>query len=269
MHTQVTAIRELEGELRQAIERQEFELYYQPIVSLATGQIAGVEALLRWQHPQRGLIGPAEFISLAEETGLISPIGEWVLRTACTQAKIWQDAGLAALHVAVNVSIRQFQRGSGRPDFPEMVAAILAETGLPGSTLELEITENVPLTDNELNHAMLTRLKSLGLRLALDDFGINSSLVLLKRFPFNTLKIDRSFVKEIIDNHSDAAIIKAIISIAHSLALRVVAEGVETEEQLAWLRAQQCDEVQGYLFSRPLPAQELTKILNERAKTKE
>lgn len=261
MHTQVTAMRELETELRRAIECQEFQLYYQPIISLATGQITGVEALLRWQHPQRGLIGPGEFITLAEETGLIIPIGEWVLRTACAQTKIWQGAGFSALRVAVNVSIRQFQRGSGRPDFPEVVAALLAETGLPAPALELEITENVPLTDNELNQDMFNRLKKLGLHLALDDFGINSSLTLLKQFPFSTLKIDRSFVKEIMVNHSDAAIITAIISMAHSLALKVVAEGVETEEQLAWLRAQQCDEVQGYLFSRSLPVQELTKLL--------
>jgi diguanylate cyclase (GGDEF)-like protein/PAS domain S-box-containing protein len=268
MHAQVTAMRELEAELRQAIERQAFQLYYQPIISLATDQMAGVEALIRWQHPQRGLIGPSEFIGLAEETGLIGSIGEWVLRTACTQTKIWQNAGYSALRVAVNVSIRQFQRGSGRPDFPEVVAAILDETGLPAASLELEITENVPLTDNELNRDTFNRLKRLGLHLALDDFGISSSLALLKQFPFSTLKIDRSFVKEIIDNHSDAAIITAIISMAHSLALKVVAEGVETEEQLAWLRTQQCDEVQGYLSSRPLPAQELTQLLNGHGKVK-
>lgn len=263
---QVEAQKVLEAELRQAIERQEFQLYYQPIVSLATDKITGVEALLRWQHPQRGLVGPDEFIGLAEETGLINPIGEWVLRTACAQAKIWQSAGLSPVRMAVNVSIRQFQQGSGQPDFPEIVMAILTKTGLPGSMLELEITENIPLTDNELNHETLNRLKNLGLWLALDDFNLSSSLALLKLFPFNTLKIDRFFVKEIIDNHSDAAIITAIISMAHSLALNVVAEGVETEEQLAWLRAQQCDEVQGYLFSRPLPAQELTELLKKRCK---
>jgi EAL domain-containing protein (putative c-di-GMP-specific phosphodiesterase class I) len=261
MHTQVTVMRELETELRRAIECQEFQLYYQPIISLATGQITGVEALLRWQHPQRGLIRPGEFIALAEDTGLIVPIGEWVLRTACAQTKIWQDAGFSALRAAVNVSIRQFQRGSGRPDFPEVVAAILAETGLPAPALELEITENVPLTKNELNRDVFNRLKELGLHLALDDFGISSSLALLKQFPFDTLKIDRSFVKEIIVYHSDAAIFTAIMSIAHNLALKVVAEGVETEEQLGWLRAQQCDEGQGYLFSHPLPVQELTKLL--------
>jgi EAL domain-containing protein (putative c-di-GMP-specific phosphodiesterase class I) len=266
MHTQVAAARELEAELRQAIECQEFQLYYQPVVSLATGQIAGVEALIRWQHPQRGLIGPGDFITLAEETGLINPIGEWVLRAACAQAKIWHEAGLSDLRMAVNVSIRQFQRTHGRPDFPEMVAAILAEFELPAPALELEITEHVPLTDNEFNRYMLNRLKNLGLRLALDDFGIGSSLALLKHFPFSTLKIDRSFVKEIIDNHSDAAIITAIISMARSLSLKVVAEGVETEEQLAWLRAQQCDELQGYLFSPPLAANEVTELLNERIK---
>ena len=261
MHTQVAALRELEAELRRAIECQEFQLYYQPIVSLATGQIVGVEALLRWQHPQRGLIAPSEFIPLAEETGLIVPMGEWALRTACAQTKIWHTLGYASVWVAVNVSMRQFQRGSGRPDFPELVAAILTETGLPAQALELEITESMPLINNDFNQDMFNRLKGLGLHLALDDFGIGSSLALLKQFPFSILKIDQSFVKEIIRNHNDAAIITAIIGMAHSLALKVIAEGVETEEQLAWLRAQECDAVQGYLFSRPLPAQELTKLL--------
>jgi len=261
MHIQITALRELEAELRRAIERQEFQLYYQPFVSLSTGQIVGVEALLRWLHPQRGLVGPGEFIPLAEETGLIVPIGEWVLRTACAQTKIWQEAGYAALRTAVNVSIRQFQHGSGRSDFPEQVAAILAESGLPAQTLELEITESIPLINNEFNGDILSRLKSLGLNLALDDFGIGSSLTLLKRFPFSTLKIDQSFIKEIINSHSDAAIITAIIQMAHNLGLKVIAEGVETEAQSAWLRAQQCDEAQGYLFSRPLPASEMTHLL--------
>jgi EAL domain-containing protein (putative c-di-GMP-specific phosphodiesterase class I) len=261
MHTHITAIRQLEAELRRAIERQEFLLYYQPIVSLATSQIVGVEALLRWLHPQRGLIGPSEFIPLAEETGLVVPIGEWVLRTACSQTKIWHEMGHLSLRTAVNVSIRQLQRGSGQLDFPERVAAILAETGLAAQALELEITESIPLINNAFNRDMLNHLKKLGLYLALDDFGISSSLLLLKRFPFSTLKIDQSFIKEIINNHHDAAIITAIITMAHSLALRVVAEGVETEEQLTWLRAQQCDEAQGYLFSRPLPAQELTRLL--------
>jgi diguanylate cyclase (GGDEF)-like protein len=261
MHTHITAIRQLEAELRRAIERQEFLLYYQPIVSLATSQIVGVEALLRWLHPQRGLIGPSEFIPLAEETGLVIPIGEWVLRTACNQTKIWHEIGYTSLRTAVNVSIRQLQRGSGQLDFPERVAAILAETGLPAQALELEITESIPLINNAFNRDMLNHLKRLGLNLALDDFGISSSLLLLKRFPFCTLKIDQSFIKEIINNHHDAAIITAVITMAHSLALKVVAEGVETEEQLTWLRVQQCDEAQGYLFSRPLPAHELTRLL--------
>jgi diguanylate cyclase (GGDEF)-like protein/PAS domain S-box-containing protein len=261
MHTQITAIRQLEAELRRAIERQEFAVYYQPLISLATGRIIGVEALLRWLHPERGLVGPDEFISLAEETGLINPIGAWVLHTACAQTQNWRKTGHTTLRTAVNVSIRQFQRGSEQLDFPEQVAATLAETGLPAQALELEITESIPLINNDFNQDILNRLKKLGLSLALDDFGINSSLVWLKRLPFDTLKIDRSFVKEITHRHQDGAIITAIIHMAHSLGLKVVAEGVETEAQLAWLRAQQCNEAQGYLFSQPLPAQELTRVL--------
>jgi diguanylate cyclase (GGDEF)-like protein len=261
MRTHAVELRELETELRRAVEQQEFRVYYQPIVSLATGQITGVEALLRWQHPQRGLIGPSEFIALAEETGLIIPLGEWVLRTACAQAKAWYTAGYSCLRLAVNVSIRQFQRGSGRQDLPELVTTILDETGLAAQALELEITESIPLINNDFNRDILNKLKTLGLQLALDDFGIGSSLNVLKQFPINTLKIDRSFVKEISHNPDDAAIIKAIISIAHELKVRVIAEGVETKEQLAWLRVQQCDEIQGFLFSPPIPAPALTKLL--------
>jgi diguanylate cyclase (GGDEF)-like protein/PAS domain S-box-containing protein len=261
MRTQAVARRTLEAELRRAIERQEFQLYYQPIVSLASGLIVGVEALIRWQHPQQGLISPNQFIPVAEETGLIIPIGEWVLRTACAKIQTWHQTGYSALHLAVNVSIRQFQRGGGRQDLPELIASILQETGLPAQALELEITESIPLMNNDFNRIILNQLKALGLRLALDDFGISSSLSLLKQFPISTLKIDQSFVKEIINNHSDAAIITAIINMAHNLGLKVIAEGVETEAQLAWLQVQQCDEIQGYLFSPPLPAPEITKLL--------
>jgi diguanylate cyclase (GGDEF)-like protein/PAS domain S-box-containing protein len=256
--------RELETELRQAVEQQEFQLYYQPIVSLATGQMSAVEALLRWQHPQRGLIEPDKFISLAEETGLIIPMGEWVLRSACAQIKAWHAAGHSFLRLAVNVSIRQLQPAGGQQDLPGLVTTILSETGLAAQALELEITESMPLINNDFNRVTLNELKMLGLQVALDDYSLESSLNVLKQFPFNTLKIDRSLIKEIAHNPEDAAIIQAIISLAHELRLRVIAEGVETEEQLVWLRDQQCDEFQGYLFSPPVPAPAITQLLQAR-----
>lgn len=262
MHTQVVAIRELEAELRHAIERRELELYYQPIVSLATGEVVSVEALLRWNHPRLGLIGPGEFVSLAEETGLIVSIGEWVLRTACAQVKQWHTAGYPSLRVGVNVSIRQFYAHSPQVSLPELVAAVLTETELPPQTLDLEITESLPLAHNEVNSVVLRDLRRLGVHIVLDDFGIGSSLVVLKQLPISALKVDQSFVKEIISNYSDAAIITSMISLAHNLGLKVIAEGVETEAQLAWLRSKGCDEIQGYLFSRPLAAPELHKLLN-------
>lgn len=261
MHTQVVAIRELESELRYVVERQQLELYYQPIVSLATGEIVSVEALLRWNHPRLGLIGPGEFVPLAEETGLIVPIGEWVLRTACAQIKRWQEEGYPSLRVGVNVSIRQFYSQNTQVGLPELVAATLSEWELPSHTLDLEITESLPLAHNEVNSVVMRDLKRLGVHIVLDDFGIGSSLVVLKQFPISALKVDQSFVKEIITNYSDAAIITSIINLAHNLGLRVIAEGVETEAQLAWLRAKGCDEIQGYLFSRPLAAPELTNLL--------
>lgn len=246
----------LETELRQAIEQEQFELYYQPIVSMLTGQIVGVEALLRWQHPQRGLIMPDEFVLAAEETGLINSIGEWMMRAACTQMKQWHNAGYASLRLCVNVSVRQFQP-DGEPEFPKMFANILEETGLTAQAVEVEITESIPLVDNEFNQSILNALRALGLQIALDDFSVNTPLGLLKQFSVHTLKVDRSFVKGLTHNAQDAAIIEAIIKLAHSLNLKVVVEGVETVEQLAWLRAHQCDEVQGYLFSPPIPASQV------------
>lgn len=254
-------LRDLETELRRAVEQQEFRLYYQPIVSLVTGQMTGVEALLRWQHPQRGLIEPGEFISLAEETGLIIPMAEWVLRSACAQIKAWHTAGYSFLRLVVNVSIRQLQPAGGQQDLPGLVTTVLDETDLAAQALELEITESMPLINNDFNRVILNELKMLGLQIALDDYSLGSSLNVLKQFPLNTLKIDRSLVKEIGHNPEDAAIIKAIIGLAHELKLRVVAEGVETEEQLVWLRGQQCDEFQGYLFSPPVPTPALTELL--------
>lgn len=261
MHPHTVEFREAEAELQRAVEQQEFQVYYQPIVSLATGQMTGVEALLSWQHPRRGLVEPSEFIPIAEETGLIIPLGEWVLRSACAQTKAWHIAGCSFLRLAVNVSIRQFQRTSEQDDLPRLVTTVLNETGLAAQALELEITESIPLINNDFNQALLNKLKILGLQIALDDFSLDSPLNILRQFPINTLKIDRFLVKEIFHNPEDAAIIKTIISLAHDLKLRVIAEGVETKEQLAWLRDQQCDEFQGYLFSPPVPAPALTELL--------
>lgn len=255
--TQVKTRFQLETELWQAFKREEFEVYYQPIMSLPTGQIIGVEALLRWHHPQRGLISPSEFIPLAEETGLIIPIGEWVLHTACAQTMLWHTAGYMPLRLTVNVSSRQFQD----QNLPELIAKLLAETGLAGQTLELEIIENGIVKNNDFNIDALHQLRAMGLQISIDDFGLDSSLDCLKRLPLDTLKIDQSFVKGMAGDGDDAAIITAIIAMAHSLNLKVIAEGVATEEQLAFLQAQQCDEVQGYLFSQPVPANELTKLL--------
>jgi diguanylate cyclase (GGDEF)-like protein/PAS domain S-box-containing protein len=249
-----------ESELRQALDRQELQLYYQPLVALGTGQIVGVEALLRWHHPQRGLIGPDDFIPLAEASGLIVPLGQWVLRTACQQAQQWHKSGYPPLRISVNLSLGQLQAPRGE-DLPAMIAAILQETGLAADKLELEITESFPLVDNEFNQNVLGQLKKLGVRLALDDFGLNSSLGLLRQFPVDTLKIDRSFVQDMVKKAESASLVVALISMAHAFQLKVVAEGVETAEQLAYLQLQRCDEVQGYLFSPPVPASEFSHLL--------
>ena len=243
----------LEGALRGAVERDELVLHYQPQIDLTRGEIVGVEALVRWQHPERGLLGPMEFIPLAEENGLIVPIGEWVLRTACAQARAWQEAGLRPIRVAVNLSVRQFYQ----KNLVETVARILEQTGLDSRYLELEITESCLMQNTRTTVALLAELNRLGMRISIDDFGTGySSLSYLKRFPVDTLKIDRSFICDIGTDHDDDAIVKAIIALAQSLELRVVAEGVETPEQLHFLRTHGCNEIQGYLISRPLPADE-------------
>ena len=258
MNLRVVERLKMEQDLRYALERQELELHYQPQADLKNGRIVGVEALLRWEHPQHGLISPGKFVPLAEETGLIVPIGEWVLRTACEQAKAWQARGLPALRVAVNLSPRQFIQ----QDMTDMVLNILRETGLEARCLDLEITESLIMQDVDRGIAILRALKSLGLRLSIDDFGTGySSLNYLKRFPIDQLKIDRSFVHDITTNQDDAAIALAVIAMAHSMKLRVIAEGVETGGQLAFLRLNRCDEMQGYYLSRPLPAQEITAFL--------
>ena len=253
----------LENSLRQALERGELELHYQPRVSLETGLITGIEALLRWNHPELGMVSPAQFIPIAEDTGLIVPIGEWVLHTACTQNKAWQDAGIAPINVAVNLSVRQFTEAG----LLEAVDEALKKSGLDAHHLELELTESLLMQDNDNTATIINGFKRRGLLVAMDDFGTGfSSLSYLKRFPIDQLKIDQSFVRDISTDPNDAAIVTAIIAMAHSLNIMVVAEGVETAEQLAFLRSRQCEEMQGYYFSRPLPASELEALLRS-AKT--
>jgi EAL domain-containing protein (putative c-di-GMP-specific phosphodiesterase class I) len=233
-------------------------LHYQPKVELATGRISGTEALLRWKHPIRGLVPPKEFIPLAEETGLIVPIGEWVLATACAQTKVWQDEGHANISVAVNLSARQF----GDPMLLPKLTRIIRDSGLHPSMLELEITESMVMSHGESAVAVLESLKSIGVQIALDDFGTGySSLAYLKRFPIDTLKIDRSFIQDIPADSDDKKITRAIIAMAHSMRLKVVAEGVETAEQLSFLRTQRCDAVQGYILYRPLAAEAVAEVL--------
>ena len=250
----------LESELRQAINRQEFLLHYQPRVDMVSGEITGMEALVRWQHPVQGLLYPTKFIPVAEESGLIVPLGEWVLRTACEQNKAWQLAGLKPVSIAVNLSARQFKQ----QDLVEIVTRILKETELDPSYLELELTESMVMQNVEAAIATLTQFKVIGVKLSIDDFGIGySSLNYLKHFPIGFLKIDQSFVRDITTNRDDAIIAKIIISMAHDLGLRVIAEGVETEEQKSFLCSHRCDEMQGYFFSMPLPAEEFETLLKE------
>ncbi|MBL0389368.1 EAL domain-containing protein [Tumebacillus sp. ITR2] len=252
---------ELENGLRYALERNEMVVYYQPRVNIGTGQIMGMEALVRWQHPELGLVSPGQFIPLAEETGLIVPIGDWVLETACRQNKAWQDAGYPPMHVAVNLSARQFQS----PGLTERVREVLEETGLESQYLELEITESITMHDIDFTISVLRELSAMGTLISIDDFGTGySSLNYLKHFPINTLKIDQSFVREIAIDPYNAAIVTTVIYLAQNLKLKVIAEGVETEEQLSYLREHQCDEMQGYLFSRPVPAEEFEKLLKAR-----
>ena len=258
MNLRVQETLELETDLRQALDREEFLLHYQPKVDLASGAVIGCEALVRWRHPRRGLVPPNDFIPLAEETGLIVPLGAWVLREACRQARLWKDEGLPPVSVAVNLSARQFRQG----DLLQLVADVLAETGLEPHLLDLELTESMVM-DNPLKaeRAMLD-LKNLGVSLSLDDFGTGySSLNYLRRFPVDCLKIDRSFIRDVVDDPSGASVVTSVISIAHNLGMAAVAEGVENEDQLKFLTSCGCDTYQGYFFSKPVPAEEFVALL--------
>jgi len=247
-----------EESLRRALERQEFALHYQPKVNLRTAEITGAEALLRWTHPVRGPVPPAQFIPVAEDSGLILPIGRWVLREACRQALAWLDSGLPLLSIAVNISAMQFRD----ENFLEGVFAVLKDTGLDPKFLELELTESVLMKRTEFTESILKALRARGVQVAVDDFGTGySSLSYLKKFSIDALKIDQSFVRQITTAPDETSIVTAVISMGRSLNLRVVAEGVETQEELAFLQAHQCDEAQGYYFSRPLLPEQFAKLL--------
>jgi diguanylate cyclase (GGDEF)-like protein len=252
----------LENMLRKAVSQRELVLYYQPLIDAERKTIIGLEALIRWQHPELGLLSPAHFISVAELSGLIIPIGQWVLHTACRQLKIWQKKIDRSLTVSVNLSARQFSQ----PDLVDQIRAVLSDTGVDPCSLELEITESNAMHNAENTIHTLRELKQLGVRIAMDDFGTGySSLNYLKRFPIDTLKLDQMFVKDVDSDPADAAIVSAVITLAHILSLEVVAEGVETEGQLEFLQKQGCDRIQGFLFSMPVPADELEPYLIESA----
>lgn len=262
MHVRAVNLLQLETDLRRAVEREEFLLHYQPIVELATGLIRGFEALVRWQHPERGMVSPGEFIPVAEETRLIIPIGEWVLREACRQIVRWQERFSASepLWMSVNLSIKQFTQ----PSLPEQVGNILRETNLDPRSLKLEITESLMMENIETAIDMLKRLRALGIELSIDDFGTGySSLSYLHRFPLSTLKIDRSFVSNMDEGNENTEIVRTVVTLARSLGMQVVAEGVETEEQLALLRTLGCEYGQGYLFSRPIDAEAANALLSK------
>ena len=264
MHELAASRLALESSLRRAIHNEEFLLHYQPRVSVDSLAITGLEALVRWQHPQLGLVSPSEFIPLAEDTGLIVPIGEWVLRAACLQGRRWIEEGFAPIPIAVNISARQFHDR----DLSQTVIRILEETGFSPKYLELELTESSIMQNEEFAASMLNQLKSMGVNISIDDFGTGfSSLASLKRLPIDALKIDQSFVREATTDPDDAALVMAIITLGHNLRLKVVAEGVETDDQLRFLQLLRCDEIQGYFFSKPVPADTLASLFDTQIKT--
>lgn len=251
---------QLEIQLRKAIDRNEIIVYYQPLLDLESGQIFGMESLVRWQHPTLGMVSPGEFIPLAEETGLIIPIGNWVLEQACTQNKLWYDMGLGPLTVAVNISAHQFQQ----PGFIQVVKETLQRTGLDPHLLTLEITENVAMKNVSYIIDTMAKLRQLGVYIAIDDFGTGySSLSYLKRFRVHTLKIDQSFIRDVTTDEDNAAIVKALIAMSRQLKLKTLAEGVETQEQLKFLKEHGCNEIQGFIFSKPLPNTDFENMIRE------
>ena len=262
MHDLASRRLALETNLRRAIQNEEFLIYYQPRVSVDSLEIVGVEALVRWRHPQLGVVSPVEFIPLAEDTGLIVPIGEWVLRESCQQSKRWQQLGYPPIQMAVNICARQFHD----QDLTRTIINILDETKLSPQHLELELTESSIMQHGELVANVLARLKAMGVDIAIDDFGTGfSSLASLKRLPIDALKIDKSFVRDATTDRDDAALVMAITTLAHHLRLKVIAEGVETEDQLRFLQLLRCDEIQGYLFSKPVPPEMVISLLDAQA----
>jgi diguanylate cyclase (GGDEF)-like protein len=258
MHSSVLELLTLENDLHRALERKELVLYYQPKVDAATRRVKGMEALIRWNHPDRGLIPPIQFIPMAETSGLILPIGEFVIRAVCKQIKTWQEAGYKQMNIALNVSSHQFEK----QNLIEIIKAALQDTMISPQCLEVEITESTIMRNPEKAIQILMEIKAMGLRIAIDDFGTGySSLSYLKRLPLDFLKIDQSFVKGVASDPKDQTIVRTTIAMAHSLNLKTIAEGVETEEQLHFLQEHGCDEIQGYLFSQPLPAGEIPGIL--------
>jgi EAL domain-containing protein (putative c-di-GMP-specific phosphodiesterase class I) len=258
MNVRAVERQSIEGSLRRALERQEFAVHYQPKINLRTGEISGAEALIRWTHPTRGSVSPAQFIPVAEDCGLILPIGNWVLREACKQARTWEDAGLRLGTMGVNISAIEFRN----ENFLEGVFTILKDTGLDPASLELELTESVLMKHPESTASVLQALRAKGVQVAVDDFGTGySSLSYLQKFSIDALKIDQSFVRRITTAPDETAIVTAVIGMARNLKLRVVAEGVETLKELEFLQAHQCDEAQGYYFGRPIVAEQFAKLL--------